>query len=195
MISNSSRIQSALDEIFNLYEKHGADAYIGESISQIEHACQCAQLAEKNGCDATVILAAFFHDIGHLCANDESGDDMDGYGQRHHEKMGADFLRQRGFPEKIARLVESHVQAKRYLCAAKPDYYRKLSEASKQTLKHQGGPLTESEAAEFRSHPLFEEMIQLRAWDEAAKMENVPLPDSKVYREMAKNILEKTNEN
>lgn len=33
----------------------------------------------------------------------------------NHEKIGADYLRERGFSEQVAVLVESHVTAKRYL--------------------------------------------------------------------------------
>ena len=54
------------DEIIALYERHGADDYIGEPVSQLEHTGQSAQLAEREGYDEQVILAAFLHDIGHL---------------------------------------------------------------------------------------------------------------------------------
>ena len=179
--------QPALDEIFGLYEKYGKQEYIGEAISQIEHAAQSAQLAEKNGEEEEVVLAAFFHDIGHLC----DGADMNGYGKKSHEKIGANYLRTLGFSEKIARLVENHVQAKRYLCAVKPEYYRKLSEASKKTLEFQGGVMTREEASAFERDPLFHLSIKMRAWDEAAKEENKPLPDLKIYREMAERHLKK----
>ena len=55
------------DEILSLYKMYGNQDYIGEPVSQIEHMCQCAQLAEKEKYDNEVVLAAFFHDIGHLC--------------------------------------------------------------------------------------------------------------------------------
>ncbi|MEO6639264.1 MAG: phosphohydrolase, partial [Ginsengibacter sp.] len=55
------------DEVLSLYKQYGNEDYIGEPVSQIEHMCQCAQLAEKEDYDEEVILAAFFHDIGHLC--------------------------------------------------------------------------------------------------------------------------------
>lgn len=182
----TSRIQSALDELFGIYEKRGAENYIGEAISQIEHASQSAELAEKNGEDEEVILAAFFHDIGHLCGE---GEEMNGYGKVSHEKIGANYLRSLGFSEKVASLVESHVQAKRYLCAKKPEYYRKLSEASKKTLEFQGGVMTAEEVSSFEKDPLFQLSIKMRAWDEAAKEENKPLPDLNVYRVMAERHL------
>src|SRR5215475_14746664 len=118
------------DEIISLYEKYGDEDYIGEPVSQIEHMCQCAQLAEKEEFDSEVILAAFFHDIGHLCEHLVEVDHMENVGIVDHEKIGADYLRQKGFSEKIATLVESHVAAKRYLTYKYPAYYEKLSEAS-----------------------------------------------------------------
>ena len=181
----SARIQSILDELFSIYGKRGAENYIGEAISQIEHASQSAELAEKNGNDEEVILAAFFHDIGHLC----EGEDMSGYGKMSHEKIGADFLRKLGFSEKVARLVENHVQAKRYLCAKKPEYYRKLSEVSKKTLEFQGGVMKKGEVSAFENDPLFQLSIKMRAWDEAAKEENKPFPNLNVYRAMAERHL------
>src|SRR5579862_8228628 len=104
-----------VDDIFGLYLKYGNSDYIGESISQIEHMSQAAQLAMDEGYDDEVIMAAFFHDIGHICVQCTNENNMNGYGLKSHEKIGADFLREKGFPERVARLVENHVKAKRYL--------------------------------------------------------------------------------
>ncbi len=176
------QIVKTVDEIITLYKKHGDEDYIGEPVSQIEHMCQCAQLAEAGGFDNEVILAAFFHDIGHLLEHIMGSRQMDGYGVADHEKMGADYLLQKGFSEKIAKLVAAHVPAKRYLTYKYPDYYESLSEASKKTLEFQGGVMSNEEAAAFESdelHPLY---IQLRKWDELAKLEEVPLPSLDIYR-------------
>jgi predicted HD phosphohydrolase len=35
------------DEILTLYKMYGDQDYIGEPVSQIEHMCQCAQLAKN----------------------------------------------------------------------------------------------------------------------------------------------------
>src|ERR1700732_2180732 len=86
-----------VNEVFSLYEKHGNEDYIGEPVSQLEHMSQAAVLAEEEGFDDEVILAAFFHDIGHLCAEDAETESMDGFGNVDHEKLGADYLRERGF--------------------------------------------------------------------------------------------------
>ncbi len=177
--------EARVNEVFILFEKHGNADYIGEAISQLEHACQAAQLAEKEGFSEEVILAALFHDIGHLCEMNGEQPNMGGYGVMEHEKLGADFLRKRGFSETVAKLVQSHVQAKRYLCFADKDYYGKLSEASKKTLEYQGGPMTAIEATEFERDPLRNTIIRMRHWDETAKEVGVPLPDLNIYRKMA----------
>ncbi|MCK9402787.1 MAG: HD domain-containing protein [Chitinophagaceae bacterium] len=181
---NSAVVTSTVDEILSLYERFGGNDYIGEPVSQIEHMCQCAQLAEKEGYDTEVILAAFFHDIGHLCEHIMSVAHMDVYGVFDHEKLGADYLRDKGFSEKIARLVASHVAAKRYLTYRFPEYYNRLSPASKETLVFQGGMMTEAEAIAFEADPLSPLYITLRNWDDHAKKEHIPLPSLNYYRQM-----------
>jgi len=176
--------ESIAEEIFRLYNVHGADEYIGEPVSQMEHMCQAAQLAEKEDCEEEVVLAAFFHDFGHICAN-ETGMQMDGYGVRNHEKIGADYLRRAGFSETVAKLVESHVQAKRYLTFKHPGYYIRLSEASRRTLEFQGGQMDAAEALAFERDPLFDRYLKMRRWDEQAKEKSMPLPDLDRYRQMA----------
>lgn len=186
----NNQIESVLDQVFEPYLKHGADDYIGESVSQIEHMSQCAELARRQGYDDEVILAAFFHDLGHICAKYDETDDMGGYGRISHEKVGADFLRARGFSEKIAILVEKHVETKRYLCARNSAYYNNLSPASKQTLIFQGGPMLATEAEAFESDPLHYLYIEVRTWDELAKQRNQPVPDLDIYRSMARKHLQ-----
>jgi len=178
-------VETRVEEVFSLLDHFGNADYIGEAISQIEHGCQAAQCAEKEGFSEEVILAALFHDIGHLCEMNGEKPQMGGYGVMEHEKLGADFLRERGFSENMAKLVQSHVEAKRYLCFADSEYYGKLSEASKKTLEYQGGAMTQTEAVDFEKDPLFKTIIRMRHWDELAKEVEVPLPDMQRYKNMA----------
>lgn len=67
-----------IDEIFGLYAKYGGEDYIGEPVSQLEHMSQSAQLAVQEGYDDEVVLAAFFHDIGHICVQKNGENDMGG---------------------------------------------------------------------------------------------------------------------
>jgi phosphonate degradation associated HDIG domain protein len=178
-----------IDEIFDLYARFGRADYIGEPVSQIEHMSQAAQLALEGGYDDEVVLAAFFHDIGHICVQGSPENNMDGYGVRSHEKIGADYLRSKGFPERIAKLVENHVQAKRYLTYKIPAYYQGLSEASKKTLEFQGGVMNQEEAQAFELDPLFELSILMRKWDEEAKVVAVPLVSMDLLKLKCRNVL------
>lgn len=178
-----------IEEIFNLYENLGQLEYVGEPVSLVEHMSQSAQLALNGGFDDDVVLAAFFHDIGHMCVMENSENAMGVYGVKSHEKVGADFLREKGFPEKVAQLVENHVQAKRYLTFKNPHYYNNLSEASKKTLEFQGGKMSEAEAQAFENNPLFELSILMRQWDEQAKRENIPLVSLEVMKTKAIKLL------
>lgn len=182
-VRTDNEINNIVDEVFALYEKYGANDYIGEPVSQLEHMAQSAQLAEEEGFDDDVIIAAFLHDIGHFCAPRDASEDMGGYGTMRHERVGADWLRERGFSEKVAKLIEYHVEAKRFLTFKNPKYYEKLSEASKKTLEYQGGRMTAEEADAFSKDSLFATSIRMRYWDEEAKLENQPLPDLNVYKQ------------
>jgi 2-amino-1-hydroxyethylphosphonate dioxygenase (glycine-forming) len=183
-------VNEIVESVFDLYRQHGDEDYIGEPVSQIEHMSQAAQFAMQEGFPDEVILAAFFHDIGHICSlagNRESS--MGGYGTRSHEKIGADYLRNQGFPETIARLVENHVQAKRYLTYKYPLYYNQLSEASRKTLEFQGGVMTDAEAIEFEKDPQFEVSILMRKWDEMAKIQHRPVTNLDSLKLMAQRVL------
>ena len=183
------KAQLAVNEVFALYENFGSEDYIGEPVSQIEHMCQAAQLAEEEGYDDETILGAFFHDIGHLCEHIKQVEQMDGFGVVDHEKLGREFLEEKGFSAKVSKLVESHVQAKRFLTFKYPDYFSKLSEASRMTLAKQGGVMTAEEAASFEDDEFHTIYIKLREWDDKAKEMNIPLPPLEKYKSIAFNHL------
>ena len=162
---------TTIDYIMGIFEARGGDEYYGEAVSQIQHAVQAAELAKAaQPEDAEFIVAAFLHDFGHICKQPESaGESMGQFGMKQHEKIGANALRTLGFPEKVAKLVEGHVEAKRYLVSTDQAYFEALSPASKITLMHQGGVMTPVELAEFESDSLFAQHIMLRRIDEQAK--------------------------
>jgi len=186
---NSFKAVQVADEIMAMYSKHGGEEYAGEKVSQLEHMIQAAQLAEQQGFDEEVILAAFLHDIGHICEAAQGDNEMGGYGIKSHEEIAARFLDEKGFSKKIIRLVQSHVDAKRYLTCRYPEYYEQLSDASKKTLEYQGGKMEEEEAAAFEKDPLFTLIIQMRKWDEQSKIEGQPLPQLEYYHQLLLNHL------
>lgn len=181
------------DEIIALYAKHGGNEYYGEAVTQLQHACQSAELAQQAGCDKEMVLAAFLHDIGHICVAGHNVTVMDNYGVMNHEKIGAAFLHNRKFSDRLIQLVQAHVSAKRYLTFKDPEYYNHLSEASKQTLIYQGGKMSHDEALLFETDPLFAEMIQMRKIDEEAKDEHKQPDDLAKYHQLIVQHLEQRN--
>lgn len=181
-----SVLNQRIDCIFGLYEMNGSDEYVGEPVSVLEHSLQTAQMAENEGFDDDVILAAFFHDIGHFLPNKN---EMNGLGNISHEVAGANFLYKNGFSNRIAMLVRNHVEAKRYLTFKYPDYYEKLSEASKKTLEFQGGKMGKEEAENFEKMSMFSLFLKMREWDDKAKKMDFNYPTLEKYKEMAKQHL------
>jgi predicted HD phosphohydrolase len=165
MTKDITEIQQKIDAVFGLYEAYGHLEY-GEGVTQLMHMMQAAKLAEAAGYEDEVILSAFFHDIGHFL---EEGAEMGIYGKHDHDRMGGEYLVSMGFSEKMAKLVGSHVAAKRYLTCKIPGYYEQLSDASKKTLEYQGGPMEAVAAAAFEKDPLFELYLKIRHWDDLAK--------------------------
>jgi len=169
MQTQTQNSETITNEITSLFEKYGDEDYDGEPVSQTSHMIQCATLAINKGEDTELVLGAFLHDIGHLLKHEQQTEAMGNYGVVNHEGIGAAYLRTKGFSDRICAVVEKHVDAKRYLVATQPGYKEKLSEASLKTLEYQGGPMTEEEAIVFKRKPFFNEIIQVRLWDEQAK--------------------------
>ena len=181
----ASTPEEIVNEVFALYEQHGDEDYIGEPVSQLEHMSRSAMLARAEWYDDEVVLAAFFHDIGHLCAASTEVGSMNGMGNIDHEKLGADYLLDRGFSPRLANLVSGHVIAKRYLTYKHPEYFEKLSPASRATLNFQGGVMSGAEAAEFEQNPDADLIIRMRYWDDAAKFQNMPVNNIAYLKEIA----------
>lgn len=180
------------DEIIDLYVKYGDSNYIGEKISQSAHMIQAAMFAEEyNKDDIEMILAAFFHDIGQFVEIFNKEKQKGNLGVIDHEIVGKNYLLSKGFSSRIANLVGNHVKAKRYLVTEFPDYYDKLSEASKQTLKFQNGYMTKEEVIEFKNDSLFEDSLKIRGWDDMAKREDVEMKPIEYYKKIIINYLDK----
>ena len=180
------KINEITDQIFKYYEDYGNKNYIGEPVTQIEHMIQAAMFAAADKKSNEIILAALFHDIGHLIEFDKETktEQMGDLGVKNHEKIGADFLRKLNVPSPIPELVEGHVLAKRYLTYKYPDYQDKLSDASKCTLKHQGGPMTKTEAENFEKDSLFDVYLKMRAYDDKAKFTDIEIKPLTYYKIM-----------
>jgi len=176
-------------KLLNLLETKGSNIQYGnENVTQLEHALQCAELAEKNNFSKEIITAALLHDIGHLLydGDDPIHDGKDGY----HENLGADYLSSY-YGDEVIRPIRAHVACKRYLSSVEKGYYDILSEASKISLKAQGGPFTKNEAEEFIKKPFMKEAVELRRFDDRAKVLNKKTPSLEHF----KKYLEKSLKN
>lgn len=173
--------------IADIFERRGAESYLGEPVTMSQHMLQGAVLAEKEGASEELVSAALLHDIGHYTS--EFGpyspeDTQDNY----HEESGAKVLAP-FFPPVITECVRLHVPAKRYLCATDKAYYDRLSEASKHTLSLQGGPMSAEEVTEFEKNPFHREAVRVRIWDDEGKMPDMETPSFQHYMPMLQRVV------
>jgi len=166
--------QELVTMIGEIIEGKGHRLYGLSAINQRAHALQAAWLAEQAGCDAALITACLLHDIGHLVHDLGEDPARDGIDDKH-EELGQAWLA-RWFGPAVTEPVRLHVAAKRYLCAAEPDYFTKLSPDSVRSLALQGGPMSEAELAAWRGDPHARAATMLRRFDEAAKVKNLATP-------------------
>jgi len=174
--------------IADIFERRGAESYLGEQVTMSQHMLQAARLAERTGCSDDLIAAALLHDIGHY-TSEFPEDAMDRNIDNRHEEAGARVL-ERFFPRTVTDCVRWHVDAKRYLCAVDPDYFGRLSEASVHTLRLQGGPMSEPEANAFARQENLESIIQVRMWDEGAKDPSVETPGFDHYAPLLQRLVD-----
>ncbi len=177
---NPPSANSLIKQIFQLFRERGDAAYIGESVSQTEHALQTAWAAEKAGADSPLIVAALLHDIGHLLHQLSENCAEEGIDDRH-EELGYRFL-EKYFDPSVTEPVRLHVPAKRYLCATDPTYFGMLSEASVRSLELQGGPFSAEAAEDFATGTHAEAAVQLRRFDEQGKIKGLETPDWEHFR-------------
>lgn len=153
-------MDSTLDrELTELLEGRGQARYDLEETSQLAHALQTAELAERQGETPAMMLAALLHDVGHLILAMGENPAVEGRND-HHEALGAKWLAKR-FAASVSEPVRLHVAAKRYLCAIEPGYAASLAPDSVLSLTLQGGPPTDEETAAFRDLPFADDAVRL----------------------------------
>ena len=180
-----------VDVIVGLFATEGAAAYLGEPVSQAAHMLQCAALAERDGASDALVAAALLHDVGHFTGTgartDDRSDPREGTDNRH-SYTGALWLSQ-WFGLEVTEPVRLHVDAKRYLCACVPGYAAGLSPASLSTLALQGGPMQDSELADFEENPYAAAACRVRRWDDAAKDPQAPVPQFDHFRPVLRRLI------
>jgi len=174
----------SITDIEALFARRGGEQYSGEPVTQLEHALQTAQLAELAGADDELVTAALLHDLGHLLNDQGESPSLRGIDDLH-QYFALPFLRG-VFGERVLHAIQWHVDAKRYLCATRPDYWASLSDDSRRSLELQGGIFSAEEAHAFIARTHAQEAVQLRLWDDLAKDANRATPPLAHYLERAR---------
>jgi phosphonate degradation associated HDIG domain protein len=187
MSDRNETSDAVVDRIAEIFERRGAEDYLGEAVTMSQHMLQTAALAEAEGASDALVAAALLHDIGHFTSElgaYSSDDTID----RRHDAAGALMLAA-FFPPAVSECVRLHVAAKRYLCAADETYYDKLSEPSKHSLSLQGGPMNTAESAAFSSLEFHQDAVRLRLWDDSGKTAGVRTPAFETYRPLLRRLI------
>lgn len=175
-----------IDDILRLLQARGEDRYGEEAVSQLEHALQCAQLAEQAGCGAELVAACLLHDLGHLVGVQRAGRIPQGVDEIH-QVLAIPLLRGL-FPDSVLDPVRLHVDAKRYLCCAEEGYWDGLSAASKRSLELQGGRFDAAGARTFLRMPHAEDAVLLRRFDDLAKTPGRATPPLAYYADVLRSV-------
>jgi len=176
-----------VERIEILFNAYGHSAYEGarrESVTALEHALQCAQLAEWAHADDSLVVAALLHDVGHFIEAPAASDLFDDV----HEMRAVPFLAA-AFAADVVEPVRLHVQAKRYLVATSPGYRESLSSASVHSLALQGGAMGEDECQLFENLPFALEAVALRRWDDLAKTARKKTPPLDYYLPLLRDVI------
>ena len=174
-----------LDKIISNF-KNNKSLYIGEKITMAEHMIQSAMLAEKAKSNNDIVCSCLLHDYGHFIIEDPDKlvkNKKDG----EHERIGYEYLK-KFFNKEIVEPIKYHVIAKRYL-AREIKYFNFLSEASKTSLKLQGGPLNSKKSKEFEKKDYFKNSVLVRKFDEAAKKTDMKMKSIDDYKSLLKSKL------
>ncbi len=178
-----------IDDIARLFEAGGQRAYAGEPVNQLEHALQSAQAAEAAGASDALVTAAFLHDLGHLINDQGETPTLHGIDDRH-EYVAIARLRTL-FGAAVLAPIRLHVEAKRYLCArgdgrlSGAQYLEQLSADSRRSLQLQGGVFNDAEADAFIAQPHAAAAVQVRRWDDLAKVAGRSTPAIEHYLHIA----------
>jgi phosphonate degradation associated HDIG domain protein len=177
---------NSVDAVFALLEQGGGEAYFGEPVTVLEHCLQAAWFVREARAADTLIAAALLHDLGHLMHAE--GEDAAARGlDTQHEELGVTAIAGR-MPAAVLDPIRLHVAAKRYLCAAEPDYFGALSPSSVESLELQGGPMSASESEAFLALPHAREALALRRADDAAKVRDLEVPQLESYRPLIESL-------
>lgn len=171
-----------------LFERRGHSHYSAERtepVTALQHALQCAQLAEWACAELPLVAAALLHDLGQLM----DGGPLDPLRDDLHESRALPLLASGGFGAAVLEPIRLHVAAKRYLVSTDAAYEAGLSPASRHSLALQGGRMNAEEKLIFMAQPHASAALQLRRWDDLAKRPGMRTPPLAYYLNLLEELL------
>jgi predicted HD phosphohydrolase len=167
-MAGAERSFATVDELVaHLETLAGTGSDEGLAMSELDHGLQTAAiLRDTHPGDTELQVAGLVHDLAHP---------WDGPGQPEHHRMGARAVREL-LGDRIAFLIEAHVDAKRYLVATDATYHAALSPGSATTLAAQGGPMRRDEVEDAEARPDWSAAVALRRADDRAKVVGADVP-------------------
>ena len=179
--------ENIIEFIFDLFAKRGAEEYMGESVTMSQHMEQTAACAVADNAPDSLVISALLHDIGHF-VGEHPIDALENGNDNYHDEIGARFLKPH-FPPSVTEPVRLHVAAKRYLCATDKDYHGRLSAASVNSLKVQGGPMDKAEVEQFEVNAHHQDAVRLRLYDDDGKVAGLSIKPVTDYRTELESLL------
>jgi phosphonate degradation associated HDIG domain protein len=164
----------SVSDICLLFSRKGGTLYEGEPVTQLEHALQSASRAEAASASPALVCAALLHDLGHLLNDQGETPTLRGIDDLHQYAV-LPFLGD-AFGDDVLEPIKLHVDAKRYLCATRAGYHESLSADSRRSLRLQGGIHSPEEAAAFIAKPYAVDAVNVRLWDDLAKVDGASTP-------------------
>jgi predicted HD phosphohydrolase len=187
MSSKSPDRDSIIDFILDLFARRGSEEYMGEAVSMAQHMEQSAACAAAEGASDELVIASLLHDIGHF-VGDFPVEALENGIDNLHEEAGARFL-EVFYPASITEPIRLHVAAKKYLCAVDKNYFDCLSDASINSLRVQGGPMSPTEVDEFESNPHYLAAVDVRKYDDDGKVAGLDIKPAEDYRDKLESLL------
>ena len=83
--------QSFADRLLEFLQEKGGSRY-DEAVTQLEHVLQAAWLARQAGANASLVVAALLHDLGHLLMDEFEGRSDFLSNDLLHDRIATSFL-------------------------------------------------------------------------------------------------------
>ena len=187
MSTPSLNRDTIVDFILDLFARRGAEEYMGEAVSMSQHMEQSAACAVADGAGDELVIAALLHDIGHF-VGDFPIDALENGIDNLHQEAGARFL-QPYYPASVTEPIRLHVAAKKYLCAVDRGYFECLSDASIDSLRIQGGAMSQAEIEIFEFNPHYQAAVQTRKYDDDGKIAGLDIRPVESYCDKLESLL------